>query len=111
MRRVLVDHAHARNAAKRGGLAQKVPLIEVDAAVAPTSAVDLVALDDALKSFAESYPRKSDVVELKLFGGLEAKEIAAVLDVSEKTVLRDWSFARLWLRRALSAEIGEHTPP
>jgi len=64
---------------------------------------DRVALDGALESFAKTYPRKSEVVELKFFGGLEANEIAEVLQVSLKTVLRDWSFAKLWLCRELSA--------
>ena len=102
MRRILVDHARAHNAAKRGGLEQKVTLDE--ARDLPTKVpTDLIALDGALESFANTYPRKSEVVELKFFGGLEAKEIAEVLQVSEKTVLRDWSFAKLWLCRELSA--------
>jgi len=102
MRRILVDHARARNAQKRGGLEQKVPLDEAtDHATAGTP--DLVALDDALHEFAKSYPRKSQVVELKFFGGLEAPKIAELLQVSEKTVQRDWSFAKLWLCRALNA--------
>ena len=102
MRRILVDHARAHNAAKRGGLQQKFSLDEARDLPAP-GATDLVALDGALESFAKTYPRKSEVVELKFFGGLEANEIAEVLQVSEKTVLRDWSFAKLWLCRELSA--------
>jgi len=102
MRRILVDHARAHNAAKRGGLEQKLQLDEARDLPA-TGATDLVALDGALESLARTYPRKSEVVELKFFGGLEANEIAEVLQVSEKTVLRDWSFAKLWLCRELSA--------
>lgn len=103
MRRILVDHARAHNAAKRGGLEQKVTLDE--ARDLPTKeAVELVALDAALESFAQTYPRKSEVVELKFFGGLDMKEISKVLEVSEKTVLRDWNFAKLWLCR----ELNEH---
>lgn len=102
MRRILVDHARAHNAAKRGGLQQKFSLDEARDLPAP-GATDLVALDGALESFAKTYPRKSEVVELKFFGGLEANEIAEVLNVSQKTVLRDWSFAKLWLCRELSA--------
>ena len=102
MRRILVDHARAHNAAKRGGLAQKFALDEARDLPAP-GATDLVALDGALENFAKTYPRKSEVVELKFFGGLEANEIAEVLKVSQKTVLRDWSFAKLWLCRELSA--------
>ena len=101
MRRILVDHARAHNAAKRGGLQQKLTLEE--AQELPTQGeVNLVELDGALENFARDYPRKSEVVELKFFGGLDAKEISEVLKVSEKTVLRDWSFAKLWLCRALS---------
>jgi RNA polymerase sigma factor (TIGR02999 family) len=101
MRRILVDHARAHNAAKRGGLEQKLTLDE--ARDLPTkNAVELVALDGALENFAQTYPRKSEVVELKFFGGLDAKQISEVLQVSEKTVLRDWNFAKLWLCRALS---------
>ena len=101
MRRILVDHARARNAAKRGGLAEKVPLDEARD-LPPEVTNDLAALDDALEDLAKSYPRKSEVVELKFFGGLEANEIAEVLQVSPKTVLRDWQFAKLWLCRELA---------
>jgi RNA polymerase sigma factor (TIGR02999 family) len=102
MRRILVDHARAHNAAKRGGLEHKLSLDEARDLPA-ACATDLVALDGALESLARTYPRKSEVVELKFFGGLEANEIAEVLQVSEKTVLRDWSFAKLWLCRELNA--------
>jgi RNA polymerase sigma factor (TIGR02999 family) len=103
MRRILVDHARTHNAAKRGGLEQKLTLDE--ARDLPTKeAVELVALDGALENFAQTYPRKSEVVELKFFGGLDMKEISKVLEVSEKTVLRDWNFAKLWLCR----ELNEH---
>lgn len=102
MRRILVDHARAHNAAKRGGLEKKLALDEARDLPAAGS-TDLVALDGALENLAKTYPRKSEVVELKFFGGLEANEIAEVLQVSEKTVLRDWSFAKLWLCRELSA--------
>ena len=101
MRRILVDHARAHNAAKRGGLEQKLTLDE--ARGLPTnSRVDLIELNGVLESLAQDYPRKSAVVELKFFGGLDAKEISEVLQISEKTVLRDWNFAKLWLCRALS---------
>lgn len=109
MRRVLVEHARAHHAAKRGGPDGRVFVDVAEVAAEPgESAVDLVALDDALRSFATVYPRKAEVVELKFFGGLEAREIAETLGVSEKTVLRDWSFAKLWLRRELH---GETTGP
>ncbi len=101
MRRILVDHARAHNASKRGGLEQKISL-EDAGGLSATGAVDLVELNSALEEFALDYPRKSEVVELKFFAGLEAREISEVLCVSEKTVLRDWSFAKVWLCRALS---------
>ena len=101
MRQILVDHARVHNAAKRGGLQQKVTLEEARELPAEGE-VDLVELDGALQTFAKDYPRKGEVVELKFFGGLDAKEISEVLRVSEKTVLRDWNFAKLWLCRALS---------
>jgi RNA polymerase sigma factor (TIGR02999 family) len=101
MRRILVDHARAHNAAKRGGLDQKLTLDEARE-LPMKETVELVALDGALENFAQTYPRKSEVVELKFFGGLDAKEISEVLQVSEKTVLRDWNFAKLWLCRELS---------
>jgi RNA polymerase sigma factor (TIGR02999 family) len=101
MRRILVEHARAHNAAKRGGLQQKLTIDEARD-LPDTGKVDLVALDGALNSLASSYPLKREVVELKFFGGLDAKEISEVLRVSEKTVLRDWNFAKLWLCRALN---------
>jgi len=101
MRRILVDHARVHNAVRRGGLEKKLSLEEAQA-LPNAGATDLVVLDGALQNLAKIYPRKSEVVELKFFGGLEAKEIAEVLHISEKTVLRDWSFAKLWLCRELS---------
>lgn len=101
MRRILVEHARGRNAEKRGGKLKKIYLDETRE-LSRVPAPDLVALDDALRSFAITYPRESEVVELKFFGGLEAQEIAQVLHISAKTVLRDWNFAKLWLCRELS---------
>lgn len=101
MRRILVQHARTHNAEKRGGKLDKLYLDQTRE-LSQERPPDLVALDDALKSFAITYPREGKVVELKFFGGLEANEIAEVLDVSSKTVLRDWNFAKLWLRRELS---------
>jgi RNA polymerase sigma factor (TIGR02999 family) len=101
MRQILVEHARARNAEKRGGKLEKLYLEETRH-LAAERAPDLLALDDALKSFATSHPRESEVVELKFFGGLDANQIAEVLNISAKTVSRDWSFAKLWLLRQLS---------
>lgn len=101
MRQILMEYARAHNAAKRGGQLEKLYLEETRH-LAHERAPDLVALDDALKCFASSHPRESEVVELKFFGGLNAREIAEVLKVSAKTVARDWSFAKAWLCRELS---------
>ena len=101
MRRVLMEHARAHNAGKRGGKMEKLYLDETRE-LSQERAPDLIALDDAMQSFASTFPRESEVVEMKFFGGLEAKEIAEALHVSTKTVLRDWSFAKVWLCRELS---------
>ena len=103
MRRILVDHARRQAAAKRGGLARDVPLGDVETIAAPDHGhpVDLVALDDALLSLGRAYPRQSEIVELRYFGGLSTREIGEVMQVTERTVQRDWDFARAWLRRAL----------
>jgi RNA polymerase sigma factor (TIGR02999 family) len=101
MRRILVQHARDRKRQKRGGEWEKV-YIDETRELGQQRAPDLVALDDALKRFAATYPRESKVVELKFFGGLEAKEVAETLKVSTKTVLRDWGFAKLWLSRELT---------
>jgi len=100
MRRILVDRARARRTAKRGGLLQTVTLNEE---IIPGSALqpDLVALDDALERLAGVDPRRSQVVELRFFGGMDADEIAEVLQVSRATVRRDWTLARTWLFREL----------
>ncbi len=102
MRRVLLEHARKHNAEKRGGHLEKLYLDETRE-LSQARAPDLIELDEALQSLAASYPREAEVVELKFFGGLAAKEIAEVLKVSSKTVLRDWNFAKLWLCRELSA--------
>jgi RNA polymerase sigma factor (TIGR02999 family) len=101
MRQILMEHARAHNAEKRGGKLEKLYLEETRH-LSQERAPDLLALDDALKTFARSHPRESEVVELKFFGGLDAREIAEVLNVSAKTVARDWSFAKVWLLRQLS---------
>jgi RNA polymerase sigma factor (TIGR02999 family) len=99
MRRILVDHARARAAAKRGNGAT-VALEEVDVAVAPID-VDIVALDAALEKLTRVDPRQSQLVELRFFGGLTVEETAAFLDVAPITVKREWALARAWLFREL----------
>jgi len=101
MRRILVDAARARKAEKRGGLAVKVNIDETALlSTAPGRAV--LALDEALTSFSEFAPRQARVVELRYFGGLTEEEIVAALNISPRTVRRDWDLARSWLLRELS---------
>ena len=102
MRRVLVDHARKRKAAKRGGDESAVTLIESRQSDGKPEDVDLLALDEALTQLAELDERQCQVVQMRYFGGLKNDEIAAVLGVSVPTVKRDWAVARVWLRRALS---------
>jgi RNA polymerase sigma factor (TIGR02999 family) len=107
MRRILVDHARACHAERRGGGEEKLSLDEIE--IAPeANAPALLALHGALEDFAKAFPRQAEVVELKFFGGLEAREIAEFMEVSEKTILRDWHFAKLWLYRELSEEDHLH---
>jgi RNA polymerase sigma-70 factor, ECF subfamily len=101
MRRILVDHARTRRAAKRGGFAHAVSLDEA-AVVAMEQAAELIALDDALRDLAAISPRKSQIVELRYFGGLSVEETAEVLEVSTGTVVREWRSAKRLLLRALS---------
>jgi RNA polymerase sigma-70 factor, ECF subfamily len=103
MRHILVDHARRRRYQKRGGEARRVSLEEA-AAVSREPGAEMIALDDALKLLAELDPRRSRVVELRFFGGLDLKETAAVLGVSPATALRDWNLAKAWLYRQLSRE-------
>ena len=106
MRQILIDHARGRQAQKRGGPAVHLSL-EEGLVVSPERDADLVALDDALERLASVDPRKSQVVELRFFGGLDVEEIAEVLKVSEKTVRRDWQFAKAWLVHELRGEQGD----
>ena len=100
MRRILVDAARSRDQQKRGGGA---PLLSFDEALVIPSepGQDLVALDDALIALAAFDSRKSQVVEMRFFGGLNIDETAEVLNISRDTVKRDWAFAKLWLLREL----------
>ena len=101
MRHILIDYARSRGYAKRGGGLARVTFDE--AAVTPLEkTTDLVALDEALAVLAGDYPRRSQVVELRYFGGLTNEEIAEVLKVSPTTVERDWRYARAWLRKKLA---------
>lgn len=108
MRRVLVDAARQRQNLKRGGNAQTIVLDEA-AEVSDERAAELVALDDALKTLATLNLRQSQVVELRYFGGLSEEETAAVLNVSIRTVRRDWNLTRRWLYRELSRKANDET--
>jgi len=100
MRRVLVDYARSRDRVKRGGEAIQVSFMEVVNVPVPQSA-DVLALDDVLQRLEEIDPRKSQIVEMRFFGGLSLEETAEALNVSVATVRRDWSLARAWLLREL----------
>ena len=103
MRRILTDQARARQSHKRGGGVEPV-LFDEALMVAPETSTDLVAVDDALNRLAKVDERKSQVVEMRFFGGLSVEETAEVLKVSPDTVMRDWRLAKAWLLRELSGE-------
>jgi RNA polymerase sigma factor (TIGR02999 family) len=102
MRRILVDHARAHGAVKRGA-GGKVPLEEEHAGAQPVD-VDILALDRALERLAALDPRQSRVVELRFFGGLTVEETATVLEIAPITVKRDWAIAKVWLYRQVRGE-------
>jgi RNA polymerase sigma factor (TIGR02999 family) len=105
MRRILIDFARSRGYLKRGGAVPHISLEEAPS-VCNEPDVNLVALDDALKTLAAVDERKGKVVELKFFGGLSVEETAEVLRVSSDTVMRDWRLAKIWLVRELSQRTG-----
>jgi RNA polymerase sigma-70 factor (ECF subfamily) len=102
MRSVLVDHARARQAAKRGGPARSLTMGAAGDVAGSEPEVDVMALDEALTRLAALDPRQAQVVELRYFGGLGIEEAAQILGVSHATVERDWKTAKLWLRRELT---------
>jgi len=103
MRHILVDHARARRAAKRGGVQQQVTLDE-DVLSAASQSIDILALHEALEHLTKFDPRQARIVEMHFFGGLSFEEIASVLQISERTAKRDWSMARAWLKGELSKQ-------
>lgn len=103
MRRILVERARRYQMPKHGGGRERVEL-QGDGPAAPEAHVDLVALDQALGALAERDPRMADIVNLRYFAGLDVKETAAALDVSERTVKREWAVARAWLYRAIGGD-------
>jgi RNA polymerase sigma factor (TIGR02999 family) len=100
MRHILIDHARRRRFAKHGGEARQVP-IEEASAMSAERAAELIALEEALDELAQLDQRKSQVVELRYFGGLSLEETAEVLQISLMTVRRDWRAAKAWLYRRL----------
>ncbi|MFN2454345.1 MAG: sigma-70 family RNA polymerase sigma factor [Pyrinomonadaceae bacterium] len=108
MRRILVDHARSHARLRRGGGARKISLDEI-AAVSDERAAELIALDEALQSLAQVDARRSQVVELRFFGGLSNSEIAEVLKIAPNTVMRDWNMARAWLYREMRREDMDET--
>ena len=96
MRRVLVDHARARNAAMRGGGLVRVEL-EDNVAVSEERSDEVLLLDDALTRLEALNPRQARVVELRYFGGLSVEQVASILGVAPRSVKRDWALARIWL--------------
>jgi len=108
IRRILVDHARSRARIKRGGDKEHVPFddnyaVEFDSGLGVTQ---VLQLDEALENFAKNEPEKARVVEMRFFAGLTYTEIAAVMEVSTRTVERHWRFARAWLYRELADETG-----
>lgn len=106
MRRVLVNHAKARRAAKRGGQGLRLTLDESSASGGPRD-IDLVALDEALERLAALDPQQARLVELRFFAGMSAAEAAPVLGISERTLHREWTVAKAWLH----AELSKGNPP
>lgn len=103
MRRVLVDYARSHRRGKRGGGEYKLSLAEAEHYLKDED-VNLEQLNEALEKLAKNFPQKSQVIELRFFGGLTIEETARVLKISESTVERDWKFARAWLLKEMSNE-------
>lgn len=103
MRRILVDYARSRNYAKRGGGGVQISLDEA-LIVSEARSAEVVSVHEALERLAEFDPRKSQLVELRFFGGLSIDETAEVLRVSPGTVMRDWTLTKAWLRREISSD-------
>ena len=103
MRRILVDYARTRNYAKRGGGARQISLDE-GLTVSLERSAEVVQVHEALEQLAKFDPRKSQIVELRFFGGLSIEETARVLGVSQGTVMRDWTLAKAWLRKEIVSE-------
>lgn len=110
MRRILVDHARTKNRIKRGEGAEHVSLDAAESFLTEREAEELELLDDALERLRRINPRAALVVERRFFGGLSVEEVAASLDLSRKTVQRDWLAARAWLRKEIASELRTMGP-
>ena len=110
MRHVLIDHARAHARDKRGGGALQVSLNDA-IALGEQRAEELVALDEALRSLEHLDPQKGRIVEMRYFGGLSIEETAEVLDISPRTVRREWRRAKAWLYRMISEGVADETRP
>jgi len=110
MRRILVDHARARNAMKRGGDSRRVELESEHLAIEPIPA-DVEALDEALSLFAREHPAQAELVQLRFFGGLTLEQCAAALDISPRTADSWWSYSRAWLSLALGEQSAQENNP
>ena len=106
MRRILVDAARARGSRRRDGVPLQVNLDE-SAVLSPAAERSILDLDEALTAFSRMAPRQAKVVELRYFGGLTEEEIEAALKISQRTIRRDWDFAKSWLLRELDHTIGK----
>ena len=104
MRRILIEHARARNRVKRGGDWQRVTLDSLDLTAESIAVEEIVSVDAAIRRMEERDPRMARIVRLRFFAGLEVQEVAEVLGVSDRTVRREWAVARAWLFRALATE-------
>ena len=104
MRHILIDHARRYLYDRRGGGAQHVPLDEVEV-IKDGRAAELVALDEALNALVKLDPRRSQIIELKFFAGLNAEEIGEVMNISPSTVQREWRAAKAWLRHTMTRQI------
>jgi RNA polymerase sigma factor (TIGR02999 family) len=105
MRRILVDHARRRKSEKRGGALEPLTIgAALDVAAPAEDTFDVVALDVALESLEKVFPQQAKIVELRFYAGLTIDETAEVLNISAATVSREWTMARAWLRRAMSAK-------
>jgi RNA polymerase sigma-70 factor, ECF subfamily len=103
MRRILVDHARARNRIKRGGEQVRV-VFDEDATIAPSRDSDVIALDEVLQELQKLDERQAKIVEMRFFGGMTVPEVAEVLGLSTRTIENEWKMCRAWLRKRLEAD-------